>query len=614
MTIAPTQKALSQLEADAPHSLVVRFGADQPLKLDAGVDLRPFQIAYQTYGTLNAEKSNAILLCHALTGDQHVANVHPITGKPGWWEVMVGPGKPIDTDRYFVIASNVVGGCMGTTGPASTNPANGHPWGLDLPLVTIRDMVRAQAMLIDHLGIETLFAVIGGSMGGMQVLQWAASYPERVFAAMPIATAAKHSSQNIAFHEVGRQSVMADPDWRGGRYLDAGVSPTKGLAVARMAAHITYLSDEALQRKFGRKFQGRDAPTFSFDADFQIENYLRYQGTSFVDRFDANSYLYVTRACDYFDLAEDYGGSLAAAFKGAKTRFCVVSFNSDWLYPTSASRAIVHALNAAAASVSFVEIDTDRGHDAFLLNVPEFFATTRGFLDAAARSARHPAQFEQGRLSVAENGARTAVMLSQTARIDLLVVADMVAPKSRVLDVGCGDGTLLRLLAEERGVDARGIELSQSGVNDCVAKGLSVIQGDADADLADYPDDAFDYVVLSQTLQATRRPRQVLEHMLRIGHHAIVSFPNFGHWRIRAQIALQGRMPVTQSLSASWYETPNIHFCTIRDFIGLVDEIGAKTERSIALDQQGRPLRFSAPWWVLNLIGDQAVFELSRKK
>jgi methionine biosynthesis protein MetW len=215
---------------------------------------------------------------------------------------------------------------------------------------------------------------------------------------------------------------------------------------------------------------------------------------------------------------------------------------------------------------------------------------------------------------VAENGARTAVMLSQTARIDLLVVADMVAPKSRVLDVGCGDGTLLRLLAEERGVDARGIELSQSGVNDCVAKGLSVIQGDADADLADYPDDAFDYVVLSQTLQATRRPRQVLEHMLRIGHHAIVSFPNFGHWRIRAQIALQGRMPVTQSLSASWYETPNIHFCTIRDFIGLVDEIGAKTERSIALDQQGRPLRFSAPWWVLNLIGDQAVFELSRKK
>jgi len=386
LTIVQSPRAMSQLEADAPHSLVVRFGADQPLKMDAGVNLSPLSIAYQTYGELNAAKSNAVLICHALTGDQHVANIHPITGKPGWWQTMVGPGRPIDTNRFFVIASNVVGGCMGTTGPASTDPATGRAYGLDLPLVTIRDMVRAQAMLIDHLGIESLFCVVGGSMGGMQVLQWAASYPQRVFAAMPIASAAKHSSQNIAFHEVGRQAVMADPEWRNGRYLDEGTSPTKGLAVARMAAHITYLSDEALQRKFGRNFQDREAPTFSFDADFQIENYLRHQGTTFVDRFDANSYLYVTRACDYFDLASDYGGSLAAAFKGTKTRFCVVSFTSDWLYPTSDSRAIVHALNAAAASVSFVEIDTDRGHDAFLLDVPEFITTTRGFLDAAARA------------------------------------------------------------------------------------------------------------------------------------------------------------------------------------------------------------------------------------
>ncbi len=386
MTIQQSPKAVSQLEADAPHSLVLRLGADRPLKMDAGSSLSPLSIAYQTYGTLNAAKSNAILICHALTGDQHVANTHPLTGKPGWWSVMVGPGRPIDTDRYFVICSNVLGGCMGTTGPASLNPATGKPYGLDLPLVTIRDIVRAQAMLIDHLGIESLFCVIGGSMGGMQVLQWAASYPERVFAAMPIATAAKHSSQNIAFHEVGRQAIMADPEWRDGRYMDFGTSPTKGLAVARMAAHITYLSDEALQRKFGRKLQDRAAPTFTFSADFQVENYLRYQGASFVDRFDANSYLYVTRACDYFDLADDYGGVLALAFKGTKTRFCVVSFNSDWLYPTSASRAIVHALNAAGASVSFVDIETDRGHDAFLLDEPEFSATTRGFLYAAARA------------------------------------------------------------------------------------------------------------------------------------------------------------------------------------------------------------------------------------
>jgi homoserine O-acetyltransferase len=382
----PASKAAGLREVDAPNSLVVHFGADRPLKMDAGVSLSPLTIAYQTYGDLNANKSNAILVCHALTGDQHVANEHPITGKAGWWHTMVGPGRPIDTNRYFVIASNVIGGCMGTTGPASLNPATGRPYGLDLPVVTIKDMVHAQAMLIDHLGIDMLLCVAGGSMGGMQVLQWAASFPDRVFAAMPIATAARHSSQNIAFHEVGRQAVMADPDWRQGRYLEEGVIPTKGLAVARMAAHITYLSDEALQSKFGRKLQGRSAPTFSFDADFQIENYLRYQGTSFVDRFDANSYLYVTRACDYFDLAADYGGSLAHAFKGSKSRFCVVSFNSDWLYPTQASRAIVHALNAGGASVSFVDIETDRGHDAFLLDTPEFIATSRGFLDAAARA------------------------------------------------------------------------------------------------------------------------------------------------------------------------------------------------------------------------------------
>jgi homoserine O-acetyltransferase len=343
-------------------------------------------IAYQTYGELNNAKSNAILICHALTGDQHAANVHPTTGKPGWWQTMVGPGKPIDTDRYFVICSNVVGGCMGSTGPMSVNPATGKSYGLDLPVVTIRDMVRAQAMLIDYLGIDQLFCVAGGSMGGMQVLQWVASYPERVFAAMPIATSARHSSQNIAFSEVGRQSVMADPDWRGGRYLDFGVRPQKGLAVARMAAHITYLSDEALQQKFGRKYQDREARTFSFDADFQVESYLRHQGSTFVERFDANSYLYMTRAMDYFDLAADYGGVLANAFRGAKTRFCVTSFTSDWLFPTANSRTVVHALNAGGASVSFVEIETDRGHDAFLLNVPELFATSRGFLEAAARA------------------------------------------------------------------------------------------------------------------------------------------------------------------------------------------------------------------------------------
>ncbi len=373
-------------EARSPSSPCMVFGADAPpLKLDCGKLLSPFQIAYQTYGELNASRSNAILICHALTGDQHVANLHPVTGKPGWWLTMVGPGRPIDTDRFFVICSNILGGCLGSTGPASINPATGRAYGVDFPMITIGDMVDAQVRLIDALGIDQLFAVVGGSMGGMQVLEWAARYPERVYSAVPIATAAWHSSQNIAFHEVGRQAVMADPDWLEGRYLDSGRIPRRGLAVARMAAHITYLSEEALQRKFGRNLQDREAMSFSFSADFQVESYLRHQGSSFVDRFDANSYLYITRAMDYFDLAAPHGDVLAEAFRNTRTRFCVVSFTSDWLYPTRESKEIVQALNAVAANVSFVEIESDKGHDAFLLDEPEMFATVSGFLDSGAR-------------------------------------------------------------------------------------------------------------------------------------------------------------------------------------------------------------------------------------
>jgi len=373
-------------EMRAPSSPVIRFGpADPPLRLDCGQALAAFDIAYQTYGTLNADRSNAVLICHALTGDQHAANPHPLTNKPGWWSTLIGPGRPIDTDRFFVICPNILGGCMGSTGPASINPATGRAYGLDFPVITIGDIVDSQVRLVDALGIDTLFAVVGGSMGGMQVLEWVARHGDRVFAAVPIATAAWHSSQNIAFHEVGRQAVMADPDWCEGRYLDAGRQPRRGLAVARMAAHITYLSEEALQRKFGRNLQGRNGRSFSFSADFQVESYLRHQGSTFVDRFDANSYLYITRAMDYFDLPGEHGGVLANAFRGTHTRFCIVSFTSDWLYPTRESKAIVQALNAVAANVSFVEIESDKGHDAFLLDEPELYAAVSGFLGAAAR-------------------------------------------------------------------------------------------------------------------------------------------------------------------------------------------------------------------------------------
>jgi len=353
-----------------------------PLRLDGGARLAPVEIAYETYGHLDAEGSNAILICHALTGDQHVASTHPITGKPGWWTRMVGAGKPIDPARHFIVCVNVLGSCLGSSGPATTDPDAGAPYAMRFPVITIRDMVRAQAILLDHLGVGVLRAVVGGSMGGMQVLEWAATYPDRVRSAVAIATAARHSAQNIAFHEVGRQAIMADPKWRGGDYYADGDPPAAGLAVARMAAHITYLSEAGLTDKFGRRLQDRGAKSFGFDADFQVESYLRHQGISFVDRFDANSYLYITRAMDYFDLAEEHGGLLANAFQRSATRFCLVSFDTDWLYPTAESRAIVHALNAAGAPVSFVELSSPFGHDAFLLDVPELNRVVDGFLRA----------------------------------------------------------------------------------------------------------------------------------------------------------------------------------------------------------------------------------------
>jgi homoserine O-acetyltransferase len=362
-----------------------RFPPNQPLRLDSGAQLENLEIAYRTWGTLNADGTNAVLICHALSLDQHVAGVHPASGKPGWWTRLVGPGLPVDPARHFIICSNVIGGCSGSTGPASINPATGKPYGLSFPVITIADMVRAQAMLVEALGVETLLSVIGGSMGGMQVQQWAADYPDKMFSAVIVASAARHSAQNIAFHEVGRQAIMADPDWKAGAYAQGKSRPEKGLAVARMAAHITYLSEPALQRKFGRELQ-RDGLSWGFDADFQVESYLRHQGASFVDRFDANSYLYITRAMDYFDLAAGHGGVLAQAFAGARhVRFCVLSFTSDWLYPTAENRHIVRALTAAGCRAAFVEIESDKGHDAFLLDEPVMDAALQGFLSSVER-------------------------------------------------------------------------------------------------------------------------------------------------------------------------------------------------------------------------------------
>ncbi|MDD3927247.1 MAG: homoserine O-acetyltransferase [bacterium] len=356
------------------------------LHLDCGRSLSPVTLAYETYGRLNAAKSNAILILHALSGDAHAAGRHhQEDSKPGWWDNAIGPGKAFDTDKYFVICSNVIGGCQGSTGPSSLNPATDKPYGTSFPMITVRDMVRAQKRLIDHLGIETLLAVAGGSMGGMQVLEWTICYPDSVRAAIPLATTARLSAQSIAFNEVGRQAIVSDPNWNGGDYYDSA-APATGLALARMIAHITYLSDESMHNKFGRRLQNRDNYSYDFITDFQVESYLHHQGESFIRRFDANSYLYITRAMDYFDLSSE-NGSLKKALEGVKARFLVVSFSSDWLFPTYQSKDIVSALRKNNVDASFCEIASSYGHDAFLLEVEQLSPPVSGFLDSTFKGA-----------------------------------------------------------------------------------------------------------------------------------------------------------------------------------------------------------------------------------
>ena len=354
----------------------------KPLKLDCGKTINDFPLAYETYGTLNENKDNAILVFHALTGDQFVTGTNPVTNKEGWWVTAVGPGKAIDTNKYFVICANVIGGCMGSWGPSNNNKETNQPYGLDFPVITIKDIVKAQESLLDYLGIKKLLCATGGSMGGMQLLQFCATFPDKTFSAIPIACSASHSAQNIALNELARKAIMADPVWNGGKYFLKNTQPKNGLAVARMVGHISYLSDQGMQEKFGRKLQEKADYEFSFNADFQVESYLRHQGNTFVERFDANSILYITRAMDYFDLSKQFKGGLVEAFKKQKTKFLVISFSSDWLYKTKENKDIVIALNASGADVSYSEIVTDKGHDSFLVDEPEFLKTLKGFIDS----------------------------------------------------------------------------------------------------------------------------------------------------------------------------------------------------------------------------------------
>ncbi len=565
------------------------------LRLDCGVTLMQIDVAYETYGKLNAERSNAILVLHAFSGDAHAAGIHNETGQLGWWSEMIGPGRAFDTDRYFVISSNILGGCRGTTGPSSIDPATGERYATRFPVITIFDMVRLQKMLVDHLGIERLLAVTGGSMGGMQALAWTVAYPNSVAAAIPIATTARHSAQQIAFNEVGRQAVMADPDWNEGNYYGAK-PPSRGLAVARMVGHITYMSDESMREKFGRRLRDKDAFGFDFTVDFEVESYLRYRGSQFVTRFDANSYLYITKAMDYFDLAAGYP-SLASAFEKTKARFLLLSFTSDWLYPTYQALETVSALRSRSIDAAFCELSSNYGHDAFLIEVREQSEMIAGFLDRVLGETDR----EPGKNVPAEGKA------SISDRQDYAMIAELVEPGAKVLDLGCGEGELLAWLRENKHVNAQGVEIDPNKVRRAIARGISAYQSDIERGLADYPDNTFDFVILSQTLQEMRYPLQVLREMLRVGRHCIVAFPNFGHWTTRLSHLLSGRSPKTELFPHDWYESPNLHFLTIDDFVLLCRAQNWVIERQIFLRSSQRVTRMP------NLLAEVGVFSIRRE-
>ena len=577
---------------------------DQPLKLACGKTLAPIEVAYETYGRLNETGDNAVLICHALSGNAHVAGYNsPTDRKPGWWDNMVGPGKGIDTEKYFVVCSNLLGGCSGTTGPSSVNPATGGPYGLDFPIITIADMVTVQKMLLDKLGIKQLLAVIGSSIGGMQVLQWAIDYPDFVRAAIPIATTTHLGAQSIAFDAVGRNAILADPNFADGQYAGRD-NPDQGLAIARMIGHITYLSEQGMREKFGRALRKADEYSYDFNSEFAVETYLDHQGQTFVERFDANSYLYITKAADYFDLVKDYG-SVEQALAHVKSRFLVVSFASDWLFTPVQSEAIVNALVANRKDVSYCNIDSPYGHDAFLLEPETIGAFISGFLEGVRRpGVRRGPHVELG----TRRRLFSRFEQARRARVDYEIIESLIESASTVLDVGCGDGELLANLVVDKDIKAEGIEVVQDLVLEGVKRGLSVIQYDVERGLENYADKSFDYVILSQTVQTVENPEKVFKSLLRVGKKVIVSFPNFAHWRCRAQMFFRGQAPVTKQLPFGWYNSPNTHFLSIKDFDQFCEKQGVRVEKKIPLIQTSiSPVKL-AP----NLFAEQVVYVTSK--
>ncbi len=572
----------------------------EPLQLACGQWLSRYELAYETYGKLNADASNAVLVCHALNASHHVAGWYANDRENvGWWDNMIGPGKPLDTNRFFVIGVNNLGSCFGSTGPMSINPDTGRAWGGDFPLVTVEDWVDSQARLADKLGIAQFAAVMGGSLGGMQALAWAIRYPQRVRHALLIAAAPNLSAQNIAFNEVARQAIMTDPDFHEGHFGAQNTLPRRGLRIARMVGHITYLSDLQMEEKFGRSL--REGIRYSFAPEFQIESYLRHQGEKFAEYFDANTYLRITKALDYFDPAQAAEGDLAKALSTATCKFLVASFTTDWRFSPARSREIVKALVDRRRDVCYAEIDAPHGHDAFLLDNPQYHALVRAYFDNVASDADY-STFRFG----AEVRSKVEERHRQSHRADYATIAGWIAPGAQVLDLGCGDGSLLAYLMRERNVKGYGIEIADAGVLASVRSGVNVLQSDLESGLAGFDDASFDCVILSQTLQAMRHTEEIVKEMLRVGREVIVTFPNFGHWTHRWQI-LKGRMPVSRELPYQWYDTPNIHLCTVADFDAFLQERNCVVENRVVL-AGGRPVQ-SLPNW----FGELAIYRFRRR-
>ncbi len=517
-------------------------------RLECGRALPELTIAYESYGELAPDKSNVIFICHALTGDAHVAGWHETPDGPrGWWDEMIGPGRGIDTDYYHVICANILGGCQGTTGPSSTDLATGRPYGSSFPPVTVGDMVAAHVRLLEFLGIETLAAVLGGSFGGMQALEWAIRYPAMVRRCICIAAGKSLSSQALAFDIVGREAIVSDPNWRGGDYYGSGSAPDFGLALARKLGHITYLSPEMMETKFGRgKTAGGadEAPSM-----FEVEGYLAHQGAKFIRRFDANSYVLITRAMDHFDLIERHG-SLREAFEPIEAKLLVVALSSDWLFPPEQSVELAQALLQAGKRVSYCRLQAPHGHDAFLVDIRHLSEVIHAFLPWVSATDGTDAV-------AAERGGE-----GEPERHGFRVIRRWIPSGARVLDIGCGGGELLTLLARSRAAHGIGLDIDLSHVIGVIDRGHDMFQGNADDGLVCIPDDTFDCAVLSETLHVLSQPGRVMREMLRVAREGIVSFPNAGFWKRRLQLLFRGTMPLRDAAAGAQAFQP----FTLRDF------------------------------------------------